>query len=308
MTRYVPDPTDGLPARVVGPWSRHKHYVLDQYLGIFAAGMRRKWAHRAYVDLFAGPGVCVDEETGSVFAGSPLLALAQPFTDHVYVDLDATATDALRQRVTPRQGPQRVTILTGDCNAVIDQVIDALPKRDCIAFAFIDPSNWEIHFETIRRLAEGRRVDLLVTFHAQNMKRASTVAQQPRIDAFFGTRAWRTGAGVPKLAEMVGCYTTQLATLGYLERVTARDIKVTRSAANRSLKYLMPFYSKNERGYDFFDKVTTENYGGQLTWVRPEVRPKRRRSDSRSASSAAGPTFARRASGPRTSRLARPTA
>lgn len=207
VTSYVADPTDGLPARTVGPWSRHKHYVLDQYLGIFAAGMQKKWAHRAYIDLFAGPGVCADADTRSFFAGSPLLALAQPFTDHIYVDLDPTATDALRQRVASRQGDRRVTILTGDSNAVIDQVIEALPKRDCIAFAFIDPTNWEIHFETIRRLAEGRRVDLLVTFHGQNMKRASTVAEQPRLDDFFGTKTWRTGKAVPTLAEMVGRYT-----------------------------------------------------------------------------------------------------
>src|SRR5688572_8505003 len=107
------------------------------------------------------------------------------------------------------------------------------------------------------------------------MKRASTVASQPRLDAFFGAKTWRKDESVPTLSEMVGCYSRQLATLGYLERVTARDIKVTKSASNRSLKYLMPFYSKSERGYDFFDKVTTENYGGQLTWVRPDVRPKR---------------------------------
>ena len=184
-TQYLPDPTDGLLARVVGSWSREKHHVLGQYLGIFAQAMRTKWSRRAYVDLFAGPGVCVDSDAHSFFDGSPLLALAQPFTDHVYVDLDATATDALAKRVAARGRDRKVTIITGDCNVVIDQVIEALPTRDCLAFAFIDPSNWEISFETIRRLAEGRKIDLLVTFHAQNMKRASTVAEQPRLDAFY---------------------------------------------------------------------------------------------------------------------------
>jgi three-Cys-motif partner protein len=276
-TQYLPDPTDGLSARVVGPWSREKHHVLSQYLGIFGPSMRHKWSHRAYVDLFAGPGVCVDSDAHNFFVGSPLLALAQPFTDHVYVDLDPTATNALAKRVAARGVDRKVTIITGDCNALIDQVIEALPKRDCLAFAFIDPSNWEISYETIRRLVEGRRVDLLVTFHAQNMKRASTVAEQPRLDAFFGTKSWRTGKAVPTLAEMVGCYTKQLASLGYLERATARDIKVTKSAANQSLKYLMPFYSKSDLGYDFFDKVTSEDHDGQLTWVRQDLTPKRKR-------------------------------
>lgn len=267
----MPDPTDGLPARVVGRWSRDKHYVLDQYIGIFAAGMRKKWRHRVYIDLFCGPGVCVEEDRGSAFAGSPLLALSQPFTQYVFVDLDPDATSALERRAAPLLLGRPMKLLTGDCNAVIGDVVDAIPGKDCIAFAFIDPSNWEVKFETIRKLVEGRRVDLLVTFHAQNMKRASTVAAQPRLDAFFGTPAWRPGTRVPTLAEMVGTYSAQLSALGYLARMTARDIRVTKSAGNRQLKYLMPFYSKSERGYDFFDKVTGENYGGQLTWVRPDA-------------------------------------
>jgi three-Cys-motif partner protein len=238
--------------------------------------MKKKWTHRAYIDLFAGPGVCIDDDTKTPFLGSPLLALASPFTDHVYVDLDPRATEALSKRIVARAPGRKVTIITGDCNEVIDQVTAALPKRDCLAFAFIDPSNWEVEFETVQRLVAGRKVDLLVTFHAQNMKRASTVKDQPRLDAFFGTGSWRTGSTVPTLAQMQDCYTKQMATLGYLERPTARGIKVTRSAANRSLKYLMPFYSKNDRGYDFFDKVTTENYDGQLTWVTADATPRRK--------------------------------
>ena len=77
--------------------------------------------------------------------------------------------------------------------------------------------------------------------------------EQPRLDDFFGTTAWRSGTAVPTLAQMRECYTRQMAALGYLERATAREIKVTKSASNKSLKYLMPFYSKNDRGYDFFD-------------------------------------------------------
>jgi len=276
-TRYLPDPVDGLPARVVGSWSREKHHTLNQYLGIFAQGMRRKWSRLAYIDLFAGPGVCMDEDTLTPFPGSSLLALAQPFTDHVYVDLDPMATDALTKRVAPHRTGRNVTIITGDCNAVIDEVVAALPSRGCLAFAFIDPSNWEIHFETIERLVAGRKVDLLVTFHAQNMKRASTVKDQPRLDAFFGTKMWRSGTRVPTLAQVRDCYTKQMGTLGYLDRATAREIKVMKSAANQSLKYLIPFYSKNDRGYDFFDKVTTEKHDGQLTWVTADATRKRRR-------------------------------
>jgi hypothetical protein len=42
---------------------------------IFSQGMKRRWPHRVYVDLLAGPGRRVDRDTGEEFDGSPLLAL-----------------------------------------------------------------------------------------------------------------------------------------------------------------------------------------------------------------------------------------
>src|SRR5207253_3206030 len=72
---------DGLPTRPVGPWTEQKLWFWNRYLEITTTAMvgHPNWkAGLAYVDLFAGPGVCVIEETGKRMPGSVLLASHAP--------------------------------------------------------------------------------------------------------------------------------------------------------------------------------------------------------------------------------------
>lgn len=94
--RYVEAP-DGLPARVVHLWARRKHHYLDRYADIFGTGMKNAFPRRAYLDMFAGPGVCYEEESKKFYEGSPLIGLRRNFTDHVYVELDEMAAVALTE-------------------------------------------------------------------------------------------------------------------------------------------------------------------------------------------------------------------
>jgi hypothetical protein len=69
--QYADSPVDSIPARVVGDWSEDKHYYLGHFIEIFSTGMHKKWPSRAYIDLFAGPGVCMFRKTGRITDGSP---------------------------------------------------------------------------------------------------------------------------------------------------------------------------------------------------------------------------------------------
>lgn len=55
MTEYVDDPTDNMRAMVVGDWAAEKRTLVEQYIDASRAA-RRRYTHRAYVDLFCGPG------------------------------------------------------------------------------------------------------------------------------------------------------------------------------------------------------------------------------------------------------------
>jgi three-Cys-motif partner protein len=218
----------------------------------------------------AGPGRCQQEESGEFYDGSPLLALNYPFTHHVYVEIDEAAAAALNERCEPwRRRGRHVTVIQGDCNRHIGDVIAALP-RNGLTFAFLDPTNWQVRFSSIRRLTDKRRVDLLVTFMAGMMKRVHSGGRE--LDAFFGTTAWKSdpryqgSTGKPTLSGLLACYREQLATIGYQDRLAAREIPVVNS--RNAIMYLMAFFSKHPLGYEFWDRITTEDQDGQLalTW------------------------------------------
>ena len=264
---YRPDPADGLPAMRVNVWARRKHHYLDRYLDIFAGGMKNKWSRRVYIDLFAGPGRCVLEGTEEFVDGSPLIALRHPFTDHIYVDLEPSNTSALKTRCALAAKERFVTVIQGNCNEVVDQIVARIPRYS-LACAFIDPTNWQITFETVRRLSGVGRVDLLISFFGGMMKRVDHFADQPRLDAFFGSHSWkddpryRTVEGRPSLGGYLACYRGQLETIGYQGQLSAREIPVKNSKG--ATMYLLTFASKHPLGYTFWDKITTEDERGQL--------------------------------------------
>ncbi len=254
------DPGDGLPVRTVSEWNDRKHHFLRRYMEIFAVGMRKRWNERGYVDLFAGPGRIYNEDAGRFDDGSPLIALARDFTRYVFVEKERRAAAALRDRVAAHPRGDRAVVLEGDCNDVIREVGRSLPS-DGLTFAFIDPTSWQVAFETMRILTRRRRVDILLTFHIGGMRRVAD-REQPRLDAFFGTPDWRPFLGARlKASELLGVYRRQMASLGYVAVDDTPAIPVKNREG--ALMYYLVFFSKNERGYDFWRKIAAVDESGQ---------------------------------------------
>src|SRR5688572_22129126 len=94
--------SDGLIARESGEWAADKLFYVGRYMDIFTGSMKKKWPHRAYLDVMSGPGMCVVPATGREFEGSPLLALQTkiPFTDVILIEDDPTLIAALQQRTS----------------------------------------------------------------------------------------------------------------------------------------------------------------------------------------------------------------
>lgn len=231
---------------------------------IFANGMAKKWDRLVYVDLFAGPGVCVVEDTDDFYDGSPLDAMRHAFTNWIFVDLDASVLDALRTRATPLAAGHAITFIQGDCNSVIRDVLRAIPERS-LTLAFLDPTNWQVTFDTVKSLVTGRAVDVILTFQGGMLKRVRHIATQPRVDAFFGTREWRplvAGGGAPHLYDFCECYRKQMRTLAYEDRGTPLD-PAMKNSTGAHLYHLL-FFSRNERGHDFWSEVLAVGPTGQM--------------------------------------------
>lgn len=261
--------SDGLVARASGVWAKEKLYYLEHYLDIFSVGMNKKWAGKLYyVDLFAGPGKCRIRETKEEIDGSPLIALKFNFAKYFFVEADKKSCRALAARVKARAPEKDVDIIQGDCNDEIENI--KLPASG-LGLAFIDPTGVSpLAFETIRKLAHNRKIDLIINFPEgmgilMNLHQY-TQNERNALNRFMGSARWqddyrRTPRSFNEICtEIAKEYLANLKSLGYLavdgDRIPVRTDR-------NSLLYYLLFASKHRRGNDFWRKIKLVDPHGQ---------------------------------------------
>jgi len=257
--------SDGELAIQVGKWAKDKLHHIKNFCYVFNTGMKNIWKTRTYIDLFSGPGRCYIEATKEEIEGSPLIALncKTPFTHYFFNDVDSRFVNSLKKRVATNS-ITNVNLFSKDCNDVIDLILQKLPRRS-LDFCFIDPFNWEIKFDSIRKLTQGRRMDLAITFHIGNIKRVADRPTQGLKD-FFPDSNWQEEyqkAGQEgKLSGRVllDAYERGLREIKYVE---IKDYVLMTNKTKVPLYYLI-FASKNKRGADFWDKIAVRSETGQL--------------------------------------------
>ncbi len=257
--------SDGELTLTIGRWAKDKLFYIGRYCDIFSAGMKGKWSIRTYIDLFAGPGMCLVQTTKREINGSPLLALSckVPFTHYFFNDIDPDVIKSLKVR-TAAYSSVIIDYFNKDCNVVVGELLQKLPSGS-LDFCFIDPFNWEISFDSIQKLTENRRMDLAVTFHIGNIKR---VADNPprELISFFPDVNWQqeyVKAGEDGRLTgrvLLDAYERGLRSLGYKE---IKDYVLAVNKTNVPLYYLI-FASKHPRGADFWDKIAGRSAAGQL--------------------------------------------
>jgi len=249
----------------VGPWAKDKLFYIKRYCYIFNVGMKNKWSIRTYIDLFAGPGRCLIEGTGEEIDGSPLIALncEVPFTHYFFNDIEPTFIESLQIRARPFDSAV-ISYFSRNCNKIINELVQKLPS-DSLDFCFIDPTNWQINFDSIRRLTEKRQLDLAVTFHVGAMKRVAADPPQDLLD-FFPGPTWQQEYEEAKRVHkstvrvLLEAYKRGLKALGYC---AIKDYVIEKNKRNVPLYHLI-FASKHSRGADFWDKIAQRSEAGQI--------------------------------------------
>lgn len=257
--------SDGELALKVGRWTKDKLFYIRRYCDIFNTGMKGKWAVRTYIDLFAGPGRCLVEATKEKIEGSPLVALSckVPFTHYFFNDIQPDVIDSLKTRAASFSFAV-LHYYKKDCNRVVDELVQDLPAGS-LDFCFVDPFNWEISFDSVRKLTAERQMDLAVTFHVGGMKRVAHNPPQDLLD-FFPDRSWRqeyekaTETGKLKGRVLLDAYERELKNLGYS---AIKDYVLAVNKKNVPLYHLI-FASKHPRGAEFWDKIAGRSETGQI--------------------------------------------
>jgi three-Cys-motif partner protein len=265
-----PAADDGLAAAEVGPWAEEKYRRLGMYAEMFSTGMKNRWDKRVYLDLFAGPGHAIIREGHLRVLTSPLLALTvrDPFDKYIFCEAHPDTLAVLRRRSIAIAPSADVDYLAGDANAQVDGIAAAIPAHSrgstVLSFCFIDPFGLDIQFETVRRLGTDRAMDFLILLalgmDATRNWRTYLGPGNNRVAAFLGNPAWRERwmqaerEGKSPIRFLAEEYAHGMSGLGYLTPGLERMIEV-RTRDNNMRLYYLAFFSKNERGYEFWDEV-----------------------------------------------------
>ena len=267
----VANDPDGLPAQCVGAWASEKHDILQRFVEATAQaragfdGTRRREdtpiGGTGYIDLYAGPGRARVRETGKFIDGSPLVALKaaavkNPFTKVVLCDLAKANASALHTR-TARYG---VKVIEGDCNTNIEKIARLIPEYG-YNFALVDPfAPSALKFATIKRLAEVRRMDMLIHFPTGSMKRNWLVSDYEEL---LGLPKSKWGVDIVRAADitqLIPVLRRQLVTLGYeVDQVHINTPAITNSS--NVVLYHLVFASKNQLGKKIWNSLTDTRHG-----------------------------------------------
>ena len=260
--------SDGQLALLTGPWSVDKHDYIRRLAGIFSTGMKNQCRFRCFIDLFAGPGRCVIEDTLAELPGSPMQAISvrDRFTDYFFNDINPKSIGALQTRVAGLSLPPMPTYFTGDCNKVIPELRAALPPAsESLELAVIDAWGWEMGFDALAALTRRRRMDIIVTFPLGFIKR-NWKQQLGQLDKFLGGEEYKEAfldamKQDPRRASriLLNYYEARLKEIGYAYANDEIWIPNTRQVK----LYHMVFASKHPRGNEFWQKIISRSPKGQ---------------------------------------------
>ena len=158
---------DNLPIRCVGQWAEKKIYLLYQYFGIFAGGMKNKWPLN-YIEICSGPGKCINRQDGYEFDGTAIAILKhqhfQQISKAIFFDYDNKVVETLNQRIKGLNLSHKALAINGDYNSP-DSICNILKElgTNCLNLILIDPTDCSVPFSLIERIISTlKHVDLII--------------------------------------------------------------------------------------------------------------------------------------------------
>jgi three-Cys-motif partner protein len=266
-SKYLLDDCDGLITNNSKPHSLQKWATIRAYINTaMTAVKKRHWQATFYIDLQSGPGKNRIETECKL--GSALIALTtpQPFTHYRFNEIRPKAAAALRTRVSASPIRERVQVSELDANEAVNPICDEIAKIDrngpTFNIAVLDPFGLELEWRTVRRLAQVRRMDLLINFSTSGVRRNVGAGNTDVIDRFFGTPDWRTvydprGDSTSQRRALIDFYLQRLTEFGYVFDPTQSPEDREYPVKNRKgvQIYSMIYASKHELGMKLWKAV-----------------------------------------------------
>src|SRR5690606_28563280 len=280
---YLLAEDDGLTMRESQDYAKDKLTILRGYISRFTTSMRNKlWRALYFIDLQAGPGKNIFDPSKDVMLGSPLIALETrySFTQYRFVELNPANFQALQKRVDVSPQKERVTLFNGDCNYVVDDIVNEIKELDSrfidgkwpsLNLAFLDPEGLELQWQTVEKLGGINRMDLIINFSTsgftRNAQQMFEAEHATKLDQFFGTHEWRSvyqqvankdATHIRRV--MLDYYKQRLTALGYIFNFERDILPDEKTFLNRrgAQVYTLMFASKHDLGIKFWNDAIQE--------------------------------------------------
>lgn len=268
---------DGLVYGEVGSWAETKYRLISLYDELFATGMKNKWNQRVYIDLYSGAGFSQVRSSGKILKGSPILALGVncPFDKYIFCEGEEGKLRALEARAKRLAPSASCEFIHGDCDQEVERISDAIPrpspKNSVLSLCVVDPFDFGIKFETIRRLSMVK-IDFLVLMavgmDANRNYDHYVDGYNAKIDEALGNIEWRKRwktfeGGRKRFRQFLACeFAASMRSLGYLD-VTLDKMKHVRSTERNLPLYYLALFSRHSTAYQYWDQVL--KYGTDQT-------------------------------------------
>ncbi len=205
-----------------GRWTQEKLERVRKYLvaytTIFKGNERAAFLQTTFVDAFAGTGTysttkdsnaallahqgeVYDEEAKSFQKGSAQIAIEiEPsFDQYLFVEKKTAHIQELEKlRTDFPSKANRIRIIQGDANAVLQDWCLKTDWRKNRAVVFLDPYGMAVEWRTVEAIAQTQAADLWLLFPlGQAVNRLLTKSGPPpeawadRLTVFFGTDEWK---------------------------------------------------------------------------------------------------------------------
>lgn len=271
---------DGLTTPEVGGWAETKYRLLTLYDELFSTGMKNKWDQRVYIDLYAGAGHSRIQGTSRFLKGSPLIALTvtDPFDKYIFCEEREDLLDALKARVKQIAPQANVVYVPGNCDAQIDEIYKEIPKASptntVLSLCLVDPFDFGIKFETLRRLSTvfvDFVVLLAIGMDANRNYDHYVEGNSTKIDEALGNTEWRErwkAVGVKRSdfrPFLAGEFSRSMELLNYLKTPLDR-MKQVRSVEKNLPLYYLALFSRSQMAFKYWDEVLKYSTDQQCLW------------------------------------------
>lgn len=246
-----------------GAWTELKLRAVSDYLAFYTKALQhrpspetpfQKW----YVDAFAGTGERTEERTtGGLLDGEPTrreriqlegsarraLKVEPPFQHYVFIEANQRRFRAL-ERLRKELPDKDIRPLCGDANVELQKLFASVPWTKGVpqaglqrAVVFLDPFGMNVRWETLKLLAETKRVDVWYLFPLHAALRqlahkhgAVDAIKRAALTEVFGTKNWeeefyRTVDETPDLFDVGGSRRERIADPDKVEAYARRRLQ-----------------------------------------------------------------------------------